>query len=188
MKKKIMIDLDDVIVNQEGWLNAINTYLNTNYVIDDVEGYYIQDLVPKDKMDDYVKFFKNQNVYSSCGINDDCYEVLKELNDKYEVYICSAYVYRDDTSYSGDFLKYKYDFLTENFPFLDPKRIIFADDKSVINCDIKIDDKISNLDNTETKILYTCYHNKDVSDIELKNKNIIRVNGWNDIRKILLNE
>ena len=80
----------------------------------------------------------------------------------------------------------KFDFLKNNFPFIDPSRFTFQSNKSLLNCDIKIDDIVRNLKNAEMKILYTAYHNKNISDEELKLKNIIRANNWKDIEKILL--
>ena len=184
--KRVLIDIDDVITNQDGWLHIVNDFLNTNYNIDDVKGYYIQDLVPKDKKEEFTQFFITQNTYEYSKINDNCIEVIKELNDKYEVYICSTYIFRDDLMYSGDALKYKFEFLVKNFQFMDANRFTFHTNKSIINCDIKIDDKMENLENASTKILYTAYHNKIISDEELNKQNIIRANNWNDIRKILL--
>ena len=92
-------DLDDVITNCNGWLYAINNFLGTDYKEEDVKSYYIQDLVPKEKWEDYLKFFVTQNTYDHCQINENCVDVIKKLNEKYEIYICSAYVYRDDVMY-----------------------------------------------------------------------------------------
>lgn len=184
--KKIMIDIDDVIVDYNGYLGLVNAFLKTDYSIDDVQGFYIQDLVPAELKEEFTSFFITQNTYSYSNINSDCIEVIKELDKKYEVYICSAYVFRDHLLYSGDALKHKFEFLVSNFPFLDPNRFTFQTNKSLLNCEIKIDDKIENLENAETKILYTAYHNKHISDEELRKQNISRVSNWNDIRNILL--
>jgi len=184
--KKIMVDMDDVIVDQAGWMHIINTFLNANYTIDDVNGYYIQDIVPKDKMDEYTKYFITQNTYDYCNLNEGCFEVLEKLNKKYDVYVFSAYVFRDDLLYSASALKYKFEYLHKNLPFLDPKKFIFTNDKSIVKADIKIDDIPSNLTNADTKLLFTCWHNKNINDKELLKKNIKRVNSWKDIEKILL--
>ena len=64
---------------------------------------------------------------------------------------------------------------------------IFTTNKEIINCDIKIDDKLSNLSgNAQMKMLFTAYHNKELTDKELEKNGVIRVNGWKDIEKILL--
>ena len=183
--KRIMIDIDDTIVNQDGWLYTVNSFLNTNYTIDDVKGYYIQDLVPLDKKDEYLKYFVTLNTYEYSGIYPDCIDAIKKLNDKYDIYICSAYVFKDDVNYSSDALKYKFDFLHQNFPFLDPNRFIFATNKELLNCDIKIDDKVNNLNNADIKILYTAYHNKNIDDDTLNKQGIIRANNWIDVLKII---
>ena len=62
--KRILIDVDDVITNQDGWLYVINNFLKTSYTIKDIKGYYIQDLVPAEKKEEFVKFFLTQNTYS----------------------------------------------------------------------------------------------------------------------------
>ena len=40
MKKRIIIDLDDVITTADGWLYVINTFLGTNYKEEDSKSYY----------------------------------------------------------------------------------------------------------------------------------------------------
>lgn len=181
-----MIDIDDTIVNEDGWIYLVNNFLNTNYTIDDVNGYYIQDLVPKEKKEEFTKYFVTKNTYEYSDVFPNCIDVIKKLNEKHDVYICSTYVFRDDLDYSGKALKYKYDFLREKLPFMDPNRFMFLSDKELLDCDIKIDDKINNLTNAKMKLLYTAYHNKNISDKELNEKNIIRVDNWLDIEKILL--
>lgn len=86
-------------------------------------------------------------------------------------------------SYAGNNLKDKYQFLYENLDFIDPKNYIFAEDKAIINCDIKIDDKLENLKNAKLKLLYTAWHNKDLA---LEEENLIRVNDWLDIKRVLM--
>lgn len=75
----------------------------------------------------------------------------------------------------------------DNLPFIPPQNYIFTSNKEIINCEIKIDDKLSNLAGTaETKLLFDAYHNKNITDEELKQKGAVRVNGWEDIEKMLL--
>lgn len=188
MKQKIMIDLDNVITDETGWLSMVNNFLETNYTIEDVDGYFIESLIPDGRLDEYIKYFESQNTYEYCNINDNCKEVLKKLNEKYEIYICSAYVYRYSLLASANMLKQKFLFLTENFPFLNPKNFIFCDKKEVVDCDIKIDDKIENLEGAKTKILYRVYHNKNISDDELIQNGILFASNWKEIERILLEE
>ena len=76
----------------------------------------------------------------------------------------------------------------EKLYFIEPRNYIFTADKSIINCDIKIDDRIDNLDGAKTKILFTAWHNKNISKDELNNKGIKRANNWKEIENIFLKE
>jgi 5'-nucleotidase len=66
-------------------------------------------------------------------------EVMRELYDKYEVYIVSTasefkHSYRD-----------KWEWLEEHFPFINFQRIVFCGDKHIVHGDYMIDDKVGNL-------------------------------------------
>ena len=65
---------------------------------------------------------------------------------------------------------------------------IFINNKSLLNCDIKIDDRLDNLQNAKIKLLFTAYHNKGLDDEYLHSLGVIRVNNWLEIKKILARE
>lgn len=184
MKKKIMIDMDDVIVS--GWfLYLLNKFMHTNYKDEDFNKFYMQDIIPNKK--EFFNYFFNKNLYDYGFLKDGAIDTIKELSKNYEIYICSSYIYKDAEEESGIILKYKHEYLIKYFPFLNPNNFIFTGDKSVVNCDIKIDDRVENLGNATTKLLFTAYHNKDLTDSELNKKGINRVNNWNEIKNLLLN-
>ena len=59
--------------------------------------------------------------------------------------------------------------------------------KDMLEADIRIDDSISNLKGkAEKKILFTAYHNKNITDDKLEKEGVIRANSWREIEKILL--
>ena len=182
MKKKILIDMDDVII-KDYLLNAVNFYLTKKYTYDDISGYYIQDIIEDKKS--FFNFFFSENFYKFAYIEDDVKDTLIYLNKKYDVYILSSYIYRECVKESSIVLKYKHEYLIDNFNFLDPNKFIFTNSKNIIYGDVKIDDKIENLENAEMKILFTAYHNKNISEKELKKKGIIRVRKFSEIKNIL---
>jgi len=55
-----------------------------------------------------------------------------------------------------------------------------------MNFDIRIDDKLENIEKSTTKILFSAWHNLSLDDNYLKKINVIRVNNWYDIEQILL--
>lgn len=183
MKKKIMIDMDEVITTG-GFLYLINKYLDKNYTMEDFKDFYMQDMLPDKNA--FFEWFKTQNVYDHCEMLPNAKEVLEELNKYYDVYIGTSYIYPDIAETSGFILEQKCNYLHKELPFITPYQYIFLDDKSVLNVDIKIDDKVDNLSNCERKLLFTAYHNKNISKEELERMGIERVTSWLDIKNKLI--
>ena len=194
VRKKILLDVDEVICSS-GFLSAVNEFLGTNYEIDDFTDYYIdRNAIPKEKIEEFKEFVNNRNLYENTYILPGANEVIKRLNEVYDIYICSACVNGLNVEGSGKIFMDKYNFLIKNFSFLNPEHFIFTNTKNLFKADIQIDDRLSNLDDEiEIKILFPSYHNKNVTDEELKQKGVLRAgydlrNGWNEIEKILLKD
>lgn len=192
MKKVLLLDVDEVICFS-GYIDAINDYLNTDYDVDFFKSYYVEDDIFKtdEERNAFHKFVAKRNLYENPKMLPDSVEVIEKLSKKYDIYICSAYANSINKNFCGEQLRDKYYFLLKTLPFIEPSHFIFASDKSMFNADIRIDDKVSNLKHASKNILFPSYHNKDISDEELKNKNIIKAGdnwrlGWKNIEKILL--
>lgn len=185
--KKILIDIDDTML-VDCYLEAVNKFLNTNYTYDDIDGYWVDNIVPEEMQEEYLDYFYNQiNIYEYGRIQENVIEVIEQLNKYYDILICSAYIDHRDLENCSKILVWKHKWLIKNLPFIKPENFIFTNRKDVIPTDIKIDDKLENLKNCDTKFLITAYHNKNISKEELNNQNIIRVNNWSEIAEILLN-
>lgn len=185
--QKIMIDIDDTIV-EGGYLDVLNEYLETNYTYEDTTDYFVESLLPEGKLDEYLEYFYNNvNVYDYARIKPKAIEVIEKLSKKYEIFICSAYLDKRVPEKSGVVTNTKHMWLIKNLPFLDPKNFIFTSRKDLINCDIKIDDKVGNLKGYgEVKLLMDSYHNQSFKEKELEEKGIKRVYNWEEVEKILL--
>lgn len=181
--KTIMVDMDDVLTDTlfgkilEDFLGYKPDFSKT--------GYYTQNVLG-DKKDEFFDKFKDMDMYGDVPLIDDVYKVLKKLSTKYEIYIVTDYIWMEIIEYAGNNLRNKYNYLYKKLDFISPRNFIFACNKSLINCDIKIDDKMNNLENAKIKLLYTAYHNKGINDNELKDKGITRVNNWKEIENILM--
>lgn len=190
--KKILLDVDEVICFS-GFLEAVNDFLGTNYEIDDFTEYYIDvAAVPENRMEEFAEFVNNRNLYKDANILPDAIETIERLNKVYDIYICSSCVNSLDVKGSGRIFKDKYDFLVTKLPFLDPQKFIFTNTKNLFKADIQIDDRLSNLGGEiETKILFPSYHNREITDDELKKNGVIRAgnnwkSGWHEVEKILI--
>ncbi|MBP3285117.1 MAG: hypothetical protein J6M02_06415 [Clostridia bacterium] len=187
--KKIMIDMDDVIC-EGGFLYQLNRFLGTNYKETDMVSYYMQDMIPEERQEEWNRYLAEQNLYAEGNrILPGAKEVIRKLAECYEVYIVTAYIIKDNPSQCGKHLFNKFEWLCKEFPFLHPSCFSFVNHKDLIDCDIKIDDRLSNLSGkAETKLLFDAYHNRNITKEELENCGVRRVCSWYEIEEILLKE
>ena len=190
MKKSIMIDMDEVIVTPR--FNDFLTEFLGEVDYESLNGYYRQDLI-KGREEEFKSIYQYKNLYK----NDDntfieplpnCVEVIKKLSEYYDIYIVTSYVWKEDIFDASYNLKYKNEYLKHFFPYINNNNIIYISDKSQIKFDIGIDDRPKNLINCDKKLLFTEFRNKKISDEELAKDNIIRVDSWLDIEKLLIDD
>lgn len=104
----------------------------------------------------------------------DSVEVIRDLNDKYEVFIVSAAIEFPNS------LKDKLDWLGEHFPFLTWKQIVLCGDKKIVQGDFMIDDHVRNLDTFNgKKYLFSTPHNLDITGYR-------RLDSWQEAAKEFL--
>ncbi len=185
--QKIMIDLDETIV-MDGYLKAVNDYKNTNYKAEDIDTYYVEDILGEEKEAFLDHFYKNVNIYDDIKELPNAISTIKDLCKYYDVYICAAFVDPRRVLESKVSAMYKYEWIVKNMPFIDPKKIILTGSKDVVMCDIKIDDKVSNLKKGygKVKLLLDHKHNQKYDFEDLESLGIRRVYNWDQIRSILL--
>ncbi len=170
-KKDLLLDIDEVFCFP-GFLDAINDFLGSNYVIDDFSDYYIDEVaIPKERFDEFNKFLNKRNLYENAHILPYAKEILKELNKFYNIYPCSSCINPFNIIGSGRLFSDKYNFLIASIPFISPEHFIFTNAKHLFRADIQIDDRLSKLDeHIATRILFPSYHNKNIPDDELIKK------------------
>jgi len=102
-------------------------------------------------------------------VMDDSVAVLKQMNEKYEVYIVSA-----ATEFPNS-LTDKYHWLEDHFPFFSWKQMVFCGDKKMIKADYMIDDHAKHLQYFSGKpLLFTAPHNLNEHRFE-------RLNNWKEV-------
>lgn len=140
-------------------------------------------MIPLQKMNQWIEFVGSHNIYHYVSFVKGAKEAIEKLNFLYSIYIVSSYVSKYSPKEVSKQLGYKYEWLCQNVPFLSAKQFVFCSDKTIIDCEIKIDDKMDNLENAETKMLFTAYHNQNTTLAQLKEKGVIRVDNWKQIEK-----
>ena len=191
-KGKIVVDFDDVLV-EGGFLKLANKCFGENKNKEDIKSYYIEDNyenLSKEKLDEFYDILVTENIYENHSyIITKMYDAIKKLSRDYEIIIFSACAMINRKDESGICFLNKYNYIIKNFDFVDPSNIILGGNKSIICADYFIDDKLSNLIDCRAKykMLYTSYHNKEITDTELKKHNIKRINDGDEFYNYIIN-
>lgn len=183
--KTLMVDMDDVITDGK-FFSLICEFLGQDINRDDVKDYYLQTLI-EDRKAEFWDSVKERDFYEEAPLKTGCYEVLKKLNEQYDIYIVTSYLWKDVIDISGKTLSDKYYYLRSELPFICPEKYIFTTNKKIINFDVRIDDKLENLEGASKKLLFDAWHNRHLSDEKLAKEGVIRVKSWKDIEEVLIN-
>jgi 5'-nucleotidase len=173
--ERIIIDMDEVIADPMG--EMIEWY-RKEYASD----------VDWDKMltGSWVKGFPDEHqslvmerimspgFFRHLPVMEDCVDVIRELNKRYEVFIVSAAMEFPNS------LKDKLEWLLEHFPFLTWKQVALTGSKDLVHGDYMIDDHVKNLKGFKGKpYLFTAAHNLEITGYD-------RINNWQEAATIFL--
>jgi 5'(3')-deoxyribonucleotidase len=175
--KRIAIDMDDVL--------AKTTHVIIDRINEIVQGQFTYEELMTSTNEYKQEFYNHYLTHNSflwepgffenIPVNDDAIEVVKKLQEEYEIFIVSA-----ATEFPNS-LKEKLTWMEKHFPFVTWKHIVFCGHKYMIQADYLIDDHEKNLHTfTGTPLLYTAPHNLHITDFK-------RVNNWKEVEKLLLN-
>lgn len=182
--KTIMIDMDDVLL-KNNFEKYIQEFVGKKIDFEHECKEYRDEFI-KDRYDEFREKYEKKSLYGDVPLFDDCYNVIKKLNDVYDVYICTDFVWNHEIFDTASVLLEKFNYLKRELPFISPNKYIFGKCKQFMEFDIKIDDRIKNLENSKCKLLFTTWQNKNYNQDKLEKEEVIRVNNWKDIEKILL--
>lgn len=173
--KRIIIDMDEVIADPMG--DMIDWYkkeyggdVNWDKML---VGSWLKGF-PEEHQGMIMERLKAPGFFRHLSVMEDAVEVLRELNDKYEVFIVSAAMEFPNS------LKDKYDWLQEYFPFFSWRQITLCGSKDLVNGDYMIDDHVKNLKGFKGKpYIFTAAHNLEVTGYD-------RINNWKEAAEIFL--
>lgn len=183
-KETLMVDMDNVITDGL-YFEYIGEFLGRDLRKEKVTTYFLQELVG-DRKNEFWEWIKDKNFYEGTPLLSGCLEVLEKLNEKYELYIVTAYLWKDEIDASGENLKNKYYYLKEMLPFIKPEQYVFTTNKSIMNFDIRIDDRLNNASGSRVGLLFDAWHNQEYTAEELEKYSVRRVMNWNEVAEILL--
>lgn len=176
-KERIIIDMDEVMADTMG--DMINWYSTEHALEVDREKMLVGSWIrgfPDHHQDMVRKRLYSEGFFRNITVMKDAREVIKDLNDHYEVFIVSAAMEFPNS------LKDKLEWLLEHFPFLSWKQLALCGDKRLIQGDYMIDDHVRNLETfTGKPYLFTSFHNLNVTEYD-------RINNWAEAAEIFLSK
>lgn len=172
---RIAIDMDEVMADSlSRHLQLYNDEFGTNLCKQDLQGRPLHLSVPDAHRRRIDEIALSDGFFWNLDVMPGCVEVIRELTKHYDVFIVTAAM-----EFPNSFLP-KHAWLLEHFPFLDIRNVVYCGDKSIVDADIMIDDRIRNLEKFEgMQILFSAPHN-------LNEKRFLRVSSWEEVRAILL--
>ncbi len=175
MRKKLAVDMDNVIVDIENhWINIYEKKYGVKIQKEDLLGIPEEEGFP-DPVAARALIYE-PGFFRTAPAMPGAVEALMKLQTRYDLYIVSAAMEFPNS------LKEKHDWLAAYCPFISWKNIIFCGDKSVVVTDYLIDDHLKNLDYTKaTPILFTASHNVHV-------QKHTRVNNWQEVLDLLMKD
>lgn len=141
--KRIFIDIDCTVNNYaELWCDKLNEKFKKNVRYEDITRYNIDAVfqISVKAMSSVI----DEQFYNELKVLSLVHKNLKKLiDDGYEVYFV--------TSTPPSEVQMKANWIKQNFPYISPKNIIYAEDKSVFAGDFFIDDNTYHIVNSECK-------------------------------------
>ena len=175
---KIAIDFDDSLFpSMERVVELYNKRHNTSLDVSQITMYNLYDSFPADVADELIELFVDKEVYSSLQPYKGAIRAVKALVEQgHEIYIATSTAVRN--------MEWKEELLQKHFPFIPKNNLIRIHDKSLLNVDVMIDDKMDNLVRTfADRVCFDQTWNQSTSkDFAY---GIYRIHHWGEINNII---
>ncbi len=171
----LFIDMDEVIADTyNAHIEVYNKEYDGSLRVEDCHGREVWQCVIEAHQNSIRNHARTRGFFRDLKPIVDSVDVLKALNQKYELYIASA-----ATQFPNS-LEEKSEWLDEHFPFIPWQKRILCGDKHILKGDILIDDRAYNLEAFDGRpLLFTSPHNVNTNTFE-------RVDNWQEVAKKLL--
>lgn len=167
----LFVDMDEVIADTYGaHVEWYNKDFNASLSLEECHGKEVWQMVPEEHQQSVRLHATRPGFFRSLKPIANSQQVLRELNEKYELFIASAAMQFPNS------LREKSEWLDEHFPFIHWKRRILCGDKHILKGDVLIDDRSYNLQHFTgpRPMLFTSPHNVHSNGFE-------RALDWEDI-------
>ena len=176
----ICIDIDGVLNNLvENTLELYNSRNNKNIQMSDITTYSFFDCLSHEDAQGIASLFKEKSLWDSLKPIPNSQNVIKKLLKKgHQIYLATA---TDPVNF-----EWKIEWLKQHYPFIPSDNVMRIVDKSLLKCDVLIDDYLDNLTSAfcERVCLNRPWNQSTSKDYAF---DIKRAYGWSDIENIINN-
>ena len=173
----VICDIDGVLNNLiEKAVELYNSRSCKNIEVSGITTYKFDECLSQDDANGICALFKEKELWDSLTPTDGSYAALKTITlSGHNVYLATA---TDPVNFH-----WKCEWIKQHFDFFPVNNIICINDKSLLQCDVMIDDCIANLtDSFCERIVFDHPWNKDNKDSLY---NIRRAYNWKDVVAII---
>lgn len=175
---RIASDFDDTLFQtMEKVLEIYNKRHDATIDVSQINMYNLHDVFSADIADELIELFVEKEVYTSLQPYKGAVRALKTLVEQgHEVYIATSTDVRN--------MEWKEELLQKHFPFIPKKNLIRIHNKSLLNVDVLIEDKLDNLKNTfADRICFDQpWNHDDHADYVYS---ISRIHHWGEINNVI---
>src|SRR5262249_32005059 len=170
-RQRIAIDMDEVMADAlTEHLRRYNAAYGTRITAAELSGRHLEQSVPPAHRE-AAEAMLDASFFEDLAVLPDCQEVVRELAERYEVFIASAAM---DVPCSFDA---KYRWLRRHFPFIPASHIVFCGDKTIVDADYLIDDRSRHFAKFKGQaLLFSAPHNA-------RETRYTRVASWKAVRE-----
>ena len=178
MKKlTILVDLDDVLWDLcEQWVKELNWLHGTKLKPEDITSWEMPKFFPQISVLEVYQPLSDPELWHGVHPIPDAQDTLKKL-------IADGHKIRVVTASHYETISAKFNCFLQMYPFLSWRDIVIASDKSLVSCDIMIDDGPHNLENAACKrLLFDRPHNRNY---DAEGHGMVRVKTWDEIYRYI---
>ncbi|MGV3587382.1 MAG: 5' nucleotidase, NT5C type [Adhaeribacter sp.] len=174
-KQSIAIDMDDVMTDAVGrFIELYRKEFNEDLPDLRLPCRNLDNTVPPERLALVKQFPHRPDFFKDMDLQENCQDVVRQLQEKYEVYIATAAMEFEHC------LTHKYNWLKQHFPFISWTHIIFCGHKNILGTDYLLDDAERNLKTFKgTPLVYTAPHNAHLTGYT-------RLNNWQEVADYFL--
>jgi 5'(3')-deoxyribonucleotidase len=175
---KIAIDFDETLFpTLNKVIEVYNMRHDVGIELSQITTYHLHDSLPPEVADELLELFVDKNIYDCLQPYKGAVRAVKTLVEQgHEIYIATSTDVRN--------MEWKEELLQKHFPFIPKKNLIRIHNKSLLNVDVIVDDKLDNLKSTfADRICFDQPWNRDEETDWVYS--IYRIHHWGEIINVI---